>query len=77
MRSRHPNKHVEAAIKYAESRGWRIEKSRGHNWGFLLCPQYGRGEGCEAPIYSTPRHPESLAKRIRKEVDRCPHTAES
>ena len=73
MRSRHPNKHIEAAIKEAVSRGWRVEMSRGHNWGFLLCPQYGQGGGCEIPIYSTPKFPEDLAKDIRKRVGRCTH----
>jgi hypothetical protein len=72
---RHQNKHIAESIRYAESRGWRVEHSRGHAWGFLLCPQYGDGgeRGCEVRINSTPRHPEYQARDIRKAVDRCPH----
>jgi hypothetical protein len=73
MRPRHPNKHIEEAIQYAESRGWRVEMSKGHAWGFLLCPQYGQGDGHEARVDSTPRHPEYHAKRILRVVDRCNH----
>jgi hypothetical protein len=70
---RHPNKHIADAIAYAESRGWRVELSKGHNWGFLLCPRYGEGDGCEIPVYSTPKVPENRARDIVKRVNRCPH----
>jgi hypothetical protein len=73
MRPRHPKKHIEAAVGYAESRGWRVELSAGHAWGFLLCPRYGQG-GCDIAVYSTPRVPENHARQIRRRVDRCPHT---
>jgi hypothetical protein len=76
MRKRHPNKHIEEAVQYAESLGWRFEKSNGHNWGFLLCPQYGQGDGHDIPIYSTPKSPEDAAKRIRRRAERCPHGRE-
>src|SRR6266487_2605846 len=38
----HPNKHIRAALKYAESKGWTINKSgpRAHAWGVIYCP-YG------------------------------------
>ena len=26
-RKKHPNKHIEEALQYAESKGWKIEKS--------------------------------------------------
>ena len=37
---RHPNKHIQAAIEYAVSLGWRVEKASGHAhiWGFIMCP---------------------------------------
>lgn len=74
-RPRHPNKHIEKAVKYAESLGWRVEISRAHGWGHLLCPQATR-EGCIVGVWSTPKNPENHARHIRREVDQCPHTDE-
>ena len=74
MRPRHPDKHIEEAIQYAEERGWRVQMSKGHSWGFVLCPQYGQGDGCEVTVYSTPKVPEDHARRIRRRVDRCTHS---
>jgi hypothetical protein len=71
-RPRHPNKHIEKAIQYAESLGWRVEISNGHRWGCLLCPQASR-EGCKISVWSTPRNPESHARQITRDVDLCPH----
>jgi hypothetical protein len=70
----HPNKHIRAAIKYAESKGWRVVKASAHAhiWGKLYCPS-GRRGGCIVHVYSTPRNPENHAKDIRAEVDDCPH----
>ena len=72
MRPRHPNKHNEAAIRYAERIGWRVEMSHGHAWGFLLCPHGERG-GCNPAVYSTPRSPQNHARQLRRKIDRCPH----
>lgn len=75
-RPRHPNKHIERAILYAESLGWWVEMSkRGHAWGHLLCPRSTR-EGCIIGIWSTPRNPENHARHIRRRVDTCPHRDE-
>ena len=71
-RPRHPNKHIERAVSYAESLGWRFEKSNGHAWGFLLCPQHTR-EGCSVGVFSTPRQPENHARQLTRIVDHCPH----
>lgn len=72
--ARHPNKEIEAALKYAENNGWRVvQTKRGHNWGYMLCPHHQR-DGCQQPIYSTPRNPENHAKKLRRAVDDCPHT---
>lgn len=71
-RPRHPNKHIERAVKYAESLGWRVEMSSGHAWGFLLCPESTR-EGCIVGAWSTPRNPENHARKITRDVDLCPH----
>ena len=70
----HPNKHIRAAIKYAEDAGWTFRKAAGraHVFGRLFCPQHDRN-GCVKAVYSTPRDPEDHAKDIRRAVDRCPH----
>jgi hypothetical protein len=72
-RPRHPNKHIEAAIQFAESLGWEVQISQGHAWGRLYCPEHSR-EGCIISIWSTPRVPEHHARLIRKLVRQCPHT---
>lgn len=71
-RPRHPNKHIERAVRYAESLGWRVELSNGHAWGHLLCPQNSR-EGCMIGVWSTPRNPESHARDLARDVDLCAH----
>jgi hypothetical protein len=71
-RPRHPDKHIEQAIQYAESLGWRVQMSKGHAWGHLYCPQSTR-EGCIVSVWSTPRNPENHARHIRRDVDLCPH----
>ena len=74
-RPRHPNKHIERAIQYAESLGWRVQMSNQHAWGHLFCPQSTR-EGCIISVWSTPRSPENHARHIRQDVDACPHGEE-
>jgi len=71
-RPRHPKPPIEAAVKYAESRGWRVELSQGHAWGRLFCPFGARGR-CIISVWSTPRVAENHARQIRKRVDACPH----
>ena len=75
-RIKHPNKHIERAIKYAESLKWRVELSNGHAWGHLLCPLRTR-EGCIVGVWSTPKNPENHARQITREVDMCPHWDDS
>jgi hypothetical protein len=71
----HPNKHIREAIKYALKKGWRLLKagSHAHIWGQLFCP-YARRGGYIIRVFSTPRSAENHARRIREEVDHCPHT---
>ena len=71
-RPRHPHKHIEKAVRYAETRGWRIELSGGHAWGHLLCPQCTR-DGCKVGVWSTPRNPENHAQKLTRDIDLCPH----
>jgi hypothetical protein len=70
----HPNKHIRAAIEYAISHGWTLQKSgpRAHIWGRLYCPLSTR-DGCAKAVYSTPKDPEDHAKDLRRAVDRCRH----
>jgi hypothetical protein len=70
-RPRHTNKHIEAAVKYAERHGWRWMHSDGHPWGRMLCPHEDRS-GCDFTVYSTPQHPEAHARRLMRKVDDCP-----
>ncbi len=69
MTKRHPNKHIRAAIEYAESQGWVLIPGRGHAFGILRCPN---GCRCAKSIWSTPRDPESHAKDVLRFVRRCP-----
>ena len=73
-RPSHPNKHVEAAVSYAEGKGWRCTMSgkSSHSWGTLMCPLEDR-DGCRIIVNSTPRNPENHAKQIQRKVDKCDH----
>ena len=71
-RPRHPNKEIEAAVRYAERRGRRCTRASGHAWGRLPCPHEARG-GCQLSVWSTPRNPQNHANQIRRRVDGCPH----
>lgn len=71
-RPKHPTKEIEAAVAYAEARGWTWRKGMGHCWGRLLCPHHDR-DGCQISVWSTPKVPEHHAKAIKRAVDRCPH----
>ena len=43
MRPRHPDKHIEESVQYAEARGWRVRESKkGHAWGIIYCPLRAR-----------------------------------
>jgi len=75
-RPAHPNKHIEAAISYAEINGWEVSKSNGHAWGHLLCAYHDRA-GCRLSVWSTPRNAESHAKALKRAIDRCPHIEEA
>ena len=76
-RSKHPNKEIESAIKYAEERGWEHRESgdSSHAWGKLNCPLHTR-EGHHMSIYTTPKNPTNYAKLIRQRVDKCEHSDE-
>lgn len=73
-RTRHPKKEIEAAVAYAESKGWTLVSAgkSAHAWGILRCPANQRG-GCSKSVYSTPRSAQNHADDIRRYVDRCTH----
>jgi len=82
-RNKHPNAHIEAALRYAEEKEWRVEPSgkSSHAWGRLYCPHNNPdcrcGEFCMSSIASTPRSPENHANQIRRRVDGCSGPADS
>lgn len=59
-KARHPSPEVEAALRYAESHGWRVEPGGSHAWGRMFCPTNdaicGCSEYCITSIWSTPRN---------------------
>jgi hypothetical protein len=71
-RPKHPNKEIEAAVQYAESKGWTCKMSNGHAWGRILCPHRDRS-GCMTGIWSTPKNREGHARSLIRFVDRCTH----
>lgn len=74
-RPKHPNKHIEEALKYAEDQGWRVEKAgkSAHAWGRIYCGG-GQREDCIISVWSTPRSPQNHAQQIRRAINKCPHS---
>ncbi len=74
-RRKHSKSEVEKALRYAESRGWRVEIGGSHAWGKIYCPFNDEacrcGEFCIASIWSTPKSPGNHARQIRRVVDNC------
>jgi hypothetical protein len=64
---------VEEALRVAESAGWAVEEiHHGHRWGVVRCPA---GEHVVV-VWSTPRDPGTLGKRVRDQVAKCQHQKE-
>ncbi len=74
MAGKHKNKDIHAAIVFALSKGWRLEKAKGkgHAWGKLYCRRKA-SDGCRFTVYGTPAIPEAHARDLRRTVDRCRH----
>lgn len=78
-RKTHPNKDIEDALQYVESKGWQAKESKGksaHAWGQIYCPTrndpcVNNGEWCNQCIWSTPRNPVNHANNLKRLVDRC------
>jgi hypothetical protein len=76
-RKRHPKPEVEAAIRHAESHGWRIP-SEAPTHGERCCVRtmmrpVAAGSFCIYRIWSTPQNPGNHGKQIRRVVDNCVH----
>jgi hypothetical protein len=74
-RALHPSKEVEAALRHAEARGWRVNVGGAHAWGKIYCPYNNDecrcGEFCIASIWSTPKNALNHARALRRVVDKC------
>jgi hypothetical protein len=76
-RRRHPDAHIEKALRHAESHGWRVElfNPRAHGWGKMYCPHNDPdcrcGEFCMTVVWGTPRSPENHARQLRRVVNGC------
>lgn len=77
MAKKHPSKEIQAALKYAEKKGWRIALGGSHAWGKIYCPNNDQqcrcGEFCITSVWSTPRNPTNHARQLRRVVDNCIH----
>jgi hypothetical protein len=74
-RTKHPKKAVEAALRYAEGLGWRVELGGSHAWGRIYCPFNDAdcrcGEFCISSVWSTPKNADNHARALRRVVDHC------
>jgi len=74
-RTAHPNKEIEAALRHAEAKGWRVKVGGSHAWGRIFCPfnssECRCGEFCITCIWSTPKNAVSHARAICRVVDHC------
>lgn len=72
LKGLHPNKHIQAAIEYAVSKGWALVPSgkSAHCYAKLRCGIPGHRDHTMS-IWSTPRDAENHAKQIVRKVNEC------
>jgi hypothetical protein len=74
-RAKHPSKEIEAALRHAEDKNWKVSVGGSHAWGKIYCPFNSEecrcGEFCITSIWSTPKSPYNHAAAIRRVVDKC------
>lgn len=77
-RPKHPKKEIEAAVQYAESKGWRFIQAgnSSHAWGRLYFPEKSR-DGCKISIWSTPKSAPIHAEQIKRAINKCLHKSEN
>ena len=75
LRRSHSKSEIEAALRYAEQNGWRVDVGGAHAWGKIYCPYNDTecrcGTFCISSIWSTPKNSGNHAKQIRRIVDNC------
>ena len=76
VRQKHAKKEIEAAILYAEARGWSVRPGKRHAKFKLYCRHHDR-EGCKVSVWGTPADEGDHARDIIRAVNRCPHRDES
>lgn len=64
-RPRHPDQDLEALIRDAEKRGWRVSKERKYYKAYCPCPNK-----CFEMIHMTPKG--NYAKNKRNKMSKCP-----
>ncbi len=72
MHPKHPKKEVNAALDYADSLQFAVERTvAGHKWGRIMCT-------CRAwvSVWSTPRSPDNHGRQLRRWVDQHNHGAD-
>lgn len=74
-RRTHAIKEIEAVLKHAEQKGWRVVCGGSHAWGKMYCPlnnaQCRCGEFCISCIWSTPKNGVNHTRQLRRVVDHC------
>jgi len=71
---KHPNKHIQAAIGYALSRGWTWVSpgDSAHCFCKLRCGNpKDEHRHHQMSVWSTPKSAENHARQIRRKVDQC------
>jgi hypothetical protein len=66
--ARHSDKEIREVFAEAKAAGWLPWGPLGHGWGQLRC-----GRGCQITVDSTPGSPSRHARRLRREMGKCPH----
>ncbi|MCS2170622.1 hypothetical protein MUU46_09855 [Scandinavium sp. TWS1a] len=68
----HPDKHIRAAIRYAESQGWFFAPGghSSHCFGRLKCSIPAHRQHMMS-VWSTPGSPQNHARQIIRKVDSC------
>lgn len=74
-RRRHPDKEIEATLKFAEFYGWRIDVGGSHAWGRIRCPfnkpSCRHQMFCQQMIWTTPKNPSSHARALKRGITGC------
>lgn len=75
VRKKHPDKEIEATIRYAETQGWQVVECSGHAWGMLRCPHHDQecrcGQFCQMSVWSTPKDAGRHARQLKRKIDGC------